>query len=297
MSLATQKSEKRPEVTANLPAQHITLPLKPVILIKRRPLGLIDIKSLWEYRQLYYLLILRDLKIRYRQTFLGILWVLLQPLATMLIFTYFFGRLAKISSDGMAYPVFYYAGLICWIFFSNTVTSCSHSLVMDRSLITKVYFPRLIIPMAIVSANFVDLLIALSLLFILALGYDIRPTWYWLMMLIPLVLMAIFTLSIGMLFGALNVRYRDIRYVLPFTLQLIFFITPIIFPLNIVPPQQRWLIMLNPLTGAIEAFRAFLANTAPNWSVLTFSLLSTLIVFYICAFVFRKMERSFAEHI
>jgi lipopolysaccharide transport system permease protein len=295
VSILIEKSNGSTGVVTDRPMPQ--LPSKPVLVIEHTKTKLFDFRELWKYRQLCYFFIWRDLKVRYRQTLLGVTWVIIQPLFTMLIFTYFFGSLAKIPSDGIPYSIFYYTGLTLWIFFSNSVTNCSNSLINDRNLITKIYFPRMIIPAAAVLSGLIDLLIAMLLLIFLLLYEGFLPTWRFLMLPVILFPVVTYTFSLGMLLAALNVRYRDVRYVLPFVTQLLFFVTPIIFPLNMVPAKQRWLIMLNPLTGAIEELRASVSGREIDLQSFGVSLIATLIFFCFCSYIFKRLEKVFAETI
>jgi lipopolysaccharide transport system permease protein len=214
----------------------------------------------------------------------------------MLIFSYFFGRLAKISSDGIPYSIFYFAGLLLWIFFSNTVSNCSNSLNNDGNLITRIYFPRMILPAATVMAGAVDMFIALLLLMILVFSQGFMPTWRLLALPLIIGLALMLTYSVGLVTAALNVRYRDIRYALPFVIQLLFFINPVIFPLSIVPAKQRWLIIaLNPLAVCIDEVRACVIGRALNWPALGLCAITTSFALCISIYLFRKFETTFAE--
>jgi len=273
------------------------LPDEPLVRIRpgRSSLG-IDLRDLWAYRELLYFLTWRDLKVRYKQTILGVAWAIIQPLFTMLIFTLFFGKLAGIPSDGVPYPVFVYAGLLLWTFFSNAVTHSGNSLVGNSNLLTKVYFPRIIIPGAAVGAGLVDLLIAFGVLVVLMVYYRVSISAS-VVMLVPLVgLTTVFALALGMWTSALNVKYRDIRYALPFVIQLWMFVSPVIFPSSFVPEKWRWVLTLNPLTGIIEGFRAALFGRRPfDWMAIAISTVMTLVLFVYAAYVFRRMERTFAD--
>src|SRR5205085_10522467 len=204
----------------------------------------LKLNELWDYRELLYFLTWRDVKVRYKQTVLGAAWAIIQPLFTMLIFTLFFGRFAGVPSDGVPYPLFAYAGLLPWIFFSNAVTNSGNSLVGSANLITKVYFPRMIIPGAAVAAGLVDFAIAFGILIVLMIYYGIGFSWSLLMLPALVLLTALLALGVGMWMSALNVKYRDIRYALPFLIQLWMFASPIIYPLTIVPARWKWLLHL-----------------------------------------------------
>ncbi|MGH7917789.1 MAG: ABC transporter permease, partial [Candidatus Binataceae bacterium] len=239
----------------------------PAVLIieSGRKWDLISLGELWRYRDLFYFLVWRDVKVRYQQTVLGAAWAVLQPFLTMVVFTVFFGRLAGVPSDGVPYPVFSFAALLPWMFFSNAVASSSNSLVGNAGLITKVYFPRMVIPGAAVGAGLVDFAIAAVILFGMIAWYGIALTWSALM-LVPLVMLAaLAALGVGMWSSALNVKYRDVRYALPFVIQIWLYVTPVIYSPSFVPARWRWLLKLNPLTGIIENFRAALLVGAPGF--------------------------------
>jgi lipopolysaccharide transport system permease protein len=272
------------------------LPDWPVVSIRpSRKWAALNLGDLWAYRELLYFLTWRDVKVRYKQTVLGAAWAIIQPLFTMLIFTLFFGRFAGVPSDGVPYPLFAYAGLLPWIFFSNAVTNSGNSLVGSANLITKVYFPRMIIPGAAVAAGLVDFAIAFGILIVLMIYYRIAFTWSLLMLPALVLLTALLALGVGMWLSALNVKYRDIRYALPFAIQLWLFASPIIYPLTIVPARWKWLLHLNPLTGIIEGYRASLFNRDFDWMALGLSAVITLGLLAYAAYTFRRMEKSFAD--
>lgn len=273
-----------------------SLPDKPLVSIHAGgKWAAIDLKSLWDYRELLYFLTWRDIKVRYKQTVLGAAWAIIQPLFTMIIFTIFFGELAKMPSDGIAYPLFAYAGLLPWTFFSNAVTASGNSLVGSSNLITKVYFPRMIIPGAAVAAGLVDLMIAFAILIVLMIYYGVGATWNLLMLPALILLTTMLAIGVGMWTSALNVKYRDIRYALPFAIQLLMFATPIIYPVSIVPARWRWALNLNPLSGIIEGHRAAFFGRPFNWPALAASTVITFALLIYAAFYFRRMERTFAD--
>ena len=274
----------------------VTLPKEPLVSIRaERKWVPLDVKSLWGHRELLYFLTWRDVKVRYKQTLLGAAWVIIQPLLTMFIFTLFFGKLAGVPSDGIPYPVFTFTGLLPWTFFSNAVNHSGNSLVASTNLITKVYFPRLIIPTASIAASLVDFGIAFILLAILMIYYRITLTANILMLPVLVIITATLALGVGMLMSARNVKYRDIRHALPFGLQVMMFMTPIIYPSSMVPPQWRRLLNLNPLSGVIEAYRASLFGKPFNWQSLGYSAAFTLILLIVAAVYFRKTENTFAD--
>jgi lipopolysaccharide transport system permease protein len=257
----------------------------------------VNLRDLWAYRELLYFLTWRDVKVRYKQTSLGIAWAILQPFLTMLIFTLFFGKLAGIEKQtgGIPYPIFAYAGLLPWTFFSNALTNSGNSLVGSSNLITKVYFPRMIIPGAAVGAGLVDFGVAFLILAALMIYYGVALTWSILLLPALVVLTALLALGMGMWLSALNVKYRDVRFALPFLIQLWMFVSPIIYPTNFLPERYRWLLLLNPLTGIIEGFRSALFGKPVNWMALGISAAITLVVLVYSAYSFRRMEKTFAD--
>ena len=256
----------------------------------------LQLRDLWAYRELLYFLTWRDVKVRYKQTILGAAWAIIQPLFAMLLFTLFFGKLAGMPSDGIPYPIFAYAGLLPWMFFSNAVTNSGNSLVGSANLITKVYFPRMIIPGAAVCAGLVDFAIAFVILIALMIYYRVALSWNLLAVPVLLALTTLLALGVGMWTSALNVKYRDIRYALPFLIQLWMFASPVIYPASLMPQKWRWVLWLNPLTGIIEGFRSslFSANRF-DWTALGLSTTITLAVCVYSAYHFRRMERIFAD--
>lgn len=306
-SLITNESASVPELSASvksasalhrelLPRPAPSLPDKPLITggtsSSRAPLNL---REVWEYRELLYFLTWRDIKVRYKQTAMGAAWAVMQPLFTMLIFTLFFSILVGVRPDGIPYPIFAYAGLLPWIFFAGAVGSCSASLTGSAGLITKVYFPRMMIPAASVCAGLVDLIIATVILIALTLLYGITLTWSLVMMPLLAALTLILALGFGILISALTARYRDIRHVLPFVLQFWMFSSPIIYPLSIMPEKWRWALELNPLTGIIEGFRSSLMGRAFNWRAISISIFVALALLICSAFIFRRLEKTFAD--
>jgi lipopolysaccharide transport system permease protein len=274
------------------------LPEKPVVVIEKgRPWAALNLRDLWAYRELLYFLMWRDIKVRYKQTLLGAAWAVIQPLVLMLIFTYFFGRLARVDTEGVPYPIFFYTGVTLWTFFSNAVLSGANSLIGNTNLITKVYFPRLIIPSASVGAGLVDFTIASVLLVGLLVYYNFPVTWNYLLLLPIVALSTLLALGMGIWLSALNVKYRDIRYALPFLIQVWMFLSPILYPASLVPEEWRWMLALNPLTGLIEGFRAALFGKEIDWRALGYSTGFTFTMLVYASYTFRRMERYFAEFI
>lgn len=278
------------------PGDTPTRPEEPLVIIE--PSGFwttLRLRDLWLYRELVYFLIWRDVKVRYKQTVLGASWAILQPLMTMLIFTLLFGNLAGIKSNGIPYPVFAYAALLIWTFFANAVTASANSIVGNANLITKIYFPRMIIPGAAVGAGLVDLAIAFLLLILLMVYYRVPPSITSLMILPLVALSCLLALGVGMWLSALNVKYRDIRYAVPFLIQLWMFVSPVIYPASMLPPKWRRLLLLNPLTGIIENFRVAVFGGSFDWRALAVSTITTLLVLVGAAYSFRRMEKTFAD--
>lgn len=257
----------------------------------------VRLRELWQYRELLYFLTWRDIKVRYKQTVLGVLWALIQPFMTMVVFSLFFGRLAQVPSDGLPYPIFNYAALIPWTLFSQGLATSANSLVNSSNLLKKIYFPRLVIPISGILSGLVDFALSFTILFGLMLFYGIAPTAnvIWLP---PLILLALITsLAVGLWLSALNVQFRDIRYTIPFITQLWLFVTPIVYPSSLIEnPTLRLLYSLNPMTGVVEGFRWALlgTETAPNAMILV-SATAALILLISGLFYFRRMERTFAD--
>ncbi|MHC1741670.1 MAG: ABC transporter permease [Syntrophobacteraceae bacterium] len=268
-----------------------------VIHIKpRKSWQLFDRNELLEYRDLLYFLVLRDIKVKYKQTVLGGLWAIIQPLFSMIIFTLFFGKLAKIPSDGIPYPLFNFSAMILWTYFANSISGAGNSLVGNSNLLSKVYFPRLIIPLAPVLAGLLDFVIALILLLAMGLYYGISPSITLISLPAIIVLMVMAASGAGVFLAALNAKYRDIRYAIPFLVQLWMFASPIVYPTSLVPERFRLLFALNPMTGIIEGFRsAFLENAPFPWSLITVSAAVSLALLCLGLLYFRKTERYFAD--
>jgi lipopolysaccharide transport system permease protein len=256
----------------------------------------LQLKELFAYRELLYFLIWRDIKVRYKQTALGAAWAIIQPFFTMLVFSLFFGKLAKIQSDGLPYPVFAYAALVPWTFFAQGLSQASDSLVGSANLIRKVYFPRLAIPVGTVASGVVDFSLAFLVLLLLMLYYGVTPTWNILWLPLLLILALVTALGVGLWLSALNVKFRDVKYVVPFITQFWMFATPIAYPSSLLPEKWRLVYALNPMVGVVEGFRWALldTDTAPG-PMLLVSATVALLVLVGGAFVFRRMEKSFAD--
>jgi lipopolysaccharide transport system permease protein len=255
----------------------------------------IDWREVFLYRELLGFLVGRDIKIRYRQTLLGGLWAVLQPLLAMLIFTFVFNRLAGVRSDGPPYPLFVFAGLAPWIFFSNAVSASSNSLIANQQLVAKIYFPRLFIPIGAVVALLVDLGFSLLLLVALMIKYHWALSYH--VMLLPLfvVAAALAASGLGLIFSALNVSFRDVKYAVPFIVQMGLFVTPVIYPVSYLSARLRPLLALNPMTGVVMGFRSALLGTPVDVNVVRLSMLVSVVLFVLGLFIFRRMERRFAD--
>src|SRR5580700_7566276 len=268
------------------------------VLILRPSTGFLrlHLRDLWEYRELLYFLVWRDIKVRYKQTALGAAWAILQPVMTMLVFSIFFGRLAKVPSDGVPYPIFAYVALLPWQLFAFALTESSNSLVASQNLITKVYFPRLVIPISSVLAGLVDFAIAFVILLVMMLYYGIVPTAA--VALLPLFLLfaVVTALSVGLWLSALNVKYRDVRYTIPFLTQFWMFATPVAYPASLVPEKWRALYGLNPMAGVVEGFRSSLVETPSSPGAMTVvSCVMVLLLLGTGLLYFRRMEGTFAD--
>jgi lipopolysaccharide transport system permease protein len=254
------------------------------------------IGELWRYRELLYFFAWRDIKIRYRQAALGAGWAVIQPLATMLIFTLFFGGMAHMPSDGIPYPIFAYCALVPWTYFSGVLSLAGNSLVTNSALITKVYFPRILLPAAVAMAGLLDFLVSSILLVVMMFYYHVQPTRALIYSPLVLILMVLLTVGVSMFVAAVNVRYRDVKYVLPFLIQIWLFVTPIIYPVSMIPARFRPLLALNPCWGLIDGFRACLfPGRRMDFSLMGLSIAVAIALFVMGALYFRKAERSFAD--
>lgn len=255
-----------------------------------------DLREVWKYRELFYFLTKRDIKVRYKQTVLGGLWAIIQPVFTMIVFTLFFGKLAKVPSDGIPYPIFVYAGLLPWTYFANALTSSGNSLVGSANLITKVYFPRLIIPASASLAGLLDFSIAMSVLGVMMIYYQFLPNYGILLLPVLVALTFLCAVGVGLWLSALNVEYRDIRYAIPFLIQIWMFVSPVIYPVSMVKERYQWLLAVNPMGGIINAYRASLLGHKPiDWFLFGISAAIILILFFSGMYYFRRMEKTFAD--
>jgi lipopolysaccharide transport system permease protein len=292
-SIIEAKSELGPagaaQYAGTLPAQPVVLNDADAVLPSFGP------RDLWAYRELLLFLTWRDVKVRYKQTAMGAAWAIIQPLFVVLIFAVFFGLLVGVPTENMPYLVFYYCGLLPWTFFANAVTQSSLSLVNNANLINKVYFPRTLIPAAAVGAGLIDLLIASAILLVLAVYYQMGLTLNLLVLPVLLALTVLLSLGLGIWLAALTVKYRDVRHALPFVLQLWMFLTPIIYPLDVVPEKWRWLMFFNPLTGIVEGMRAALTGRGFDWPALSLAALVTFLIFCAAIYSFQRIEKDFAD--
>jgi lipopolysaccharide transport system permease protein len=252
--------------------------------------------ELWDYRSLFYFFVWRDIKVRYKQTLLGAMWAVIQPFLSMILLSFFFGKLAGIATEGGLYPIFSYSALVPWTFFSTALSSSSNSMVSNANLFTKIYFPRIAVPITPVLAGLIDFAIASLLLFVLMPYYGVPVTsalLLWPVLMLPLLCLAI---GLGLIMASLSVRYRDVKYALPFLIQMMMFATPIIYPLAVVPASYRWLSIINPLTGIIDAFRAAVLHPESlDFVSLGISLAETCLILVLGLFYFRKTERIIAD--
>jgi lipopolysaccharide transport system permease protein len=256
---------------------------------------MLDWRELWAYRELLWVLTTRDIKVRYKQTVLGAAWAIIRPFTTMVIFSVIFGHLAKMPSDGYPYPVFVYAALLPWTFFANAIGSAGQSLIGSSHLISKVYFPRLIIPLASAGAGLVDLFISTGILLLMMLWFGVA--WSWHLLAAPFLLLAVVfaALGVGTLLSALTVAYRDFTHLTPFMIQVWLYVTPVIFPVSIVPSQWHWLMYLNPMTGLVDGFRSCFLGKPFDILGLSVSLLVAVAFFVVGVAYFEKVERRFAD--
>jgi len=272
------------------------LPEAPLVIIQPSPswVGL-GLRDLWSYRELLLFLIWRDLKVRYKQTVFGVLWVVMQPLLMTVVFTVFLGKLAQIPSNNIPYALLVLSGLLPWTFLSSAITGSSNSLVGNAHLITKVYFPRMIIPIAAVAARLVDFAISFIILAAMMIYYGVGLTSKITLLPLLILLITALALSIGMITSALNVKYRDVGVAIPVLIQLWMFASPIVYPLELVPERWQNLYSLNPLAGIIMGFRASLLGTDIYWNALAISAIVTVCLLIYSAYAFRRMEKNFAD--
>jgi lipopolysaccharide transport system permease protein len=256
---------------------------------------LLDFRELLAYRELLITLIVRDIKVRYKQTVLGAAWAIIQPLTTMVIFTIIFGRLAQIPSEGFPYPVFVYSALLPWSFFANAISMSGNSLIGSASLVSKVYFPRLIIPISSIGAGFVDFLVSTVILFLLMLFYGVSWTSH--LLVAPFLMAGVIfcAFGVGTILSALTVSYRDFRFIIPFMVQIWMYLTPVVYGVGFIPENYRWLLLLNPMSGYIDGYRAAFLGRPFDWTAIAVSVALSLVLFAAGTTYFRKVERRFAD--
>jgi len=286
-------AESRSPNTGDYP---FTLPSRPLVVIEpNRSLVSLNLKEVWVYRELLYFLVWRDVKVRYKQTALGVAWVVMQPALMTVIFTIFLGKLARIPTGNTPYALLVYIGLLPWTFFSSAVLNSGTSIVANAHLITKIYFPRVIAPAAAVGARLVDFGISFVILIGLMTYFHVGLTPRVLMLPVLLLLVTLLALGFGMIAAALNVKYRDVTMMLPVLIQLGMFISPVLYPQSLVPEHWRSLYMLNPMVGIISAFRAALVGDPFQWIPLGISALESVVLLIISFALFRRIERGFAD--
>jgi lipopolysaccharide transport system permease protein len=255
----------------------------------------LDLKDLWIYRELLYFLTWRDVKVRYKQTAIGVVWAILQPVLTTAIFTVIFTQFARFETLEIPYPLFALSGLLLWLFVNNSINMSSNSLVGNANLVTKVYFPRLIVPVSATLAGLLDLALGFLILLGLMLYYGVNLTWQILLAPVFVLQTILLTLSFGTLFSALNVRFRDVKFALPFALQIWLFLSPVFYPLGIFSGKRQLFFAFNPMSGILEGFRAALFGSEFNWTLIGISFVLTLILMFVSIFVFKRMEDDFAD--
>jgi lipopolysaccharide transport system permease protein len=271
-------------------------PGAPHVLIRSEESGVqLNLRDIWAYRELLYFLTWRDVKVRYKQTLIGVAWVIIQPLMMMLIFTLVFNRFAGLDTGDIPYPLFAYSGLLVWGFFSTAITSGTSSLISNTSLVTKVYFPRAFITAAAVAAGIVDMVVGSLLLVALAVYYHVHVTWAVLLLPAFVLLATAMALGVGMLAAALTVKYRDLRHVLPFIIQVWMFASPVVYPTGVVPPKWRWVLAFNPMTGVLEGFRASFAGLPFAWPHIAASAAAAVALLACAYYTFRRLEDTFAD--
>lgn len=281
-----------------MPDKRSSAPVVDDVIVIEPPRGWshLGTTELWHHRELLFFLAWRDIKVRYAQAAIGVAWAVIQPLLMMAIFTIFLGRLAKVPSDGIPYPVFAFCGLLPWTYFANAVGGATNSLVVSSNLVSKVYFPRVVIPMAALLAWLPDLAIASVMLIVLMLIYGIVPAATTLLLPAFALFAVLAAASVSTWLSALNVSYRDVRYAIPFVIQLWLFATPVVYPASLVPERWRPLLGLNPMAGVVEGFRwALFRANAPSWGLMSVSLTVTLVLFLGGLYWFRRVEHRFAD--
>lgn len=255
-------------------------------------------KELWEYRELFYFFVWRDVKVKYKQTFIGIAWVVLQPVALMILFNLFFGKLLKVPTEGLPYPIFVYSGLMFWTLFSAGLTNSSDSMIANSNIIKKIYFPRLILPMSSILSALVDFTITLIMYFVLLIWFGVEVQVMKFLFVIPcaILMTTLSSLGVGLILASLNVKYRDFRYILPFLIQMLLFTTPVIYPTSIITDgKMKYLFALNPMTGVIQLSRSVFLDRAIEWDIVGISVGISILAVLLGVYMFRKTEIYFAD--
>jgi lipopolysaccharide transport system permease protein len=301
MASVTTRPPDGPDVARVAPETvALSLPGAPTTVRIEPPHGWLELRldEVWQFRELLYFFVWRDVKVRYKQTVIGVAWVVLQPLMTMAVFSIFFGRLARLPSDGLPYPVFYFSALVPWIYFSTALQSCTSVVVDNQRVITKVYFPRLVLPLSTVVSGLVDFAISFVVLLLVTTIYGIKPTLAALWLPVLLLLAVLTALSVGLWMSALNALYRDVRYVVPFLIQFWMFASPVAYPSSLVPQRWRWLYGFNPMAGVIDGFRwAITGRGQPPGLILLVSTAAVLLVLLGGFFFFNRMETTVVDRV
>ncbi len=292
-------SDLRPLTSAPPPSSDLrplTSSVPTVVIEPRSGWQIIDWREICEYRDLLYFLVLRDVTVLYKQTVLGFTWALLNPFFSMVVFSIVFGRLAKVPSDGIPYPIFSYAALLPWTYFSSAVTGSTNSLIQGTSIFTKVYFPRLFIPLVPVFSKLVDFAIAFVLLIALMVYYGVKPTWNLPLLLAPCALLILSAAGLGMWLSALAIQYRDVKHAIQFVTQILMYAAPVVWPVSLIPDQYRFWYGLYPMAGVIEGFRSCIIGKHPMpWDLLAAGAVSSSLLALTGALYFRRTERIFAD--
>jgi lipopolysaccharide transport system permease protein len=296
----TVKEETNQQYGADSAENEPAPPVKTTIIKRTRGLAALQLGEVWEFRELLYIMAWREVKVRYKQTVLGLMWILLRPVLSMVVFTAVFGNMLGVDSEGVPYPVFSYAALLPWTYFATSLTRASTSLVASSHLITKVYFPRLLVPMSEIVSGLIDFGVSFLVLIALMVFYGLKPTSAVVFLPLFLLLAMVTALGFGLWLGALNVRYRDINYVVPFMVQLWMYLTPVLYGEASVPESARFLLGLNPMTGVVQGFRwallgNYLDSAPPSGTLFMMSVGVAVFVLVTGAYFFRVTERTFAD--
>jgi len=266
------------------------------VIEKRSGWRVLDLREFFAYRDLFYFLVARDIKVVYKQTVLGFMWAILRPVFSMIVFSVVFGRLAKVPSDGIPYPIFSYAALVPWTYFQTSISNSTNSLVANSNVITKVYFPRIIIPLGPVAAGLVDFVIALSIIGLMMLWYGVAPTTALVFVPLMVLIMILSAAGIGLWLSVLAIQYRDVRFAMQFVVQLLMYAEPVVWPASLIPQKYRLLYGLYPMAGVIEGFRsALLGRTPMPWDLIGMGSVTAVGLFVLGSFYFRRMERTLAD--